>query len=131
MITYKTILCVDDDEDDRFFLCNTIKTLAPQLVVVEAGNGVEALAYLEHAKQSLPCLVVLDINMPLMDGKQTLERIRADSALSKLKIVFYTSTENPYDRAFFQSIGIRMVTKPFNVEQLPQIVSGFISTSCI
>jgi CheY-like chemotaxis protein len=131
MSSYKTVLCVDDDEDDRLFLSEAIKYLAPALNVVEVRNGVEALNYLESVRQQLPCLVVLDINMPFMDGKQTLERIKADVGLSGLNVVVFTSSENPNDRLFFENKGVNMVVKPFDSNNLHQIVEGFISNTCI
>lgn len=131
MNIYKTVLCVDDDEDDRFFLSEAIKDAAPGLEVVEAANGVEALKYLKDAGQHLPCLVVLDINMPYMDGKETLEKIKADKGLSGLNVVIFTSSENPNDRVFFKSKGVSMVVKPFNSKNLQQIVKELISNTCI
>jgi CheY-like chemotaxis protein len=124
----KTILCVDDDEDDRFFLSNAIHHINPALKVVEVENGVEALSYLHEAKQKddLPCLIVLDINMPYLDGKQTLEKIRTDMDLKTLPVVVFTSSENPNDRALFKSRGVEMVTKPMDNVHLRHVVKDFL-----
>lgn len=131
MSNYKSVLCVDDDEDDRLLLSEAIKDIAPELTVVEAQNGIEALEYLEDVRQNLPCLVVLDINMPFMDGKQTLDRIKADKDLAHLNVVIFTSSENPNDRIFFKKKGVNVVVKPFDSKNLKQIVKGFINSICI
>ncbi|HVG16463.1 MAG TPA: response regulator, partial [Chitinophagaceae bacterium] len=80
----RTVLCVDDDADDREIVCFTISKIDSSLRVVHAEDGLEALDYLTRAKEedTLPCLVILDINMPRMDGKQTLAEIKKDNQLS-------------------------------------------------
>ena len=132
MTISKTILCVDDDEDDRFFLCEAIRHLAPALNIVEVANGIEALTYLQNIKQqSLPCLVTLDINMPYLDGKQTLEKIKMDASLSALNVIVFTSSENPNDRRFFKNKGVDLYVKPFDNGHLQQIVQNFLSSICV
>jgi response regulator RpfG family c-di-GMP phosphodiesterase len=74
----KTIVCVDDDPDDLTMLRQAIEELGTDHRIVEAFDGVHALELLQqmHDSGAIPCLVVLDINMPRMDGKQTLVAIR-------------------------------------------------------
>lgn len=127
----KDLLYVDDDEDDRFLLTEAIRDMAPGMKVVEAENGIKALEYLEDAKNNLPCLVVLDINMPFMDGKETLERIKADQELSFLDVVIFTSSENPNDKIYFKNKGVNLIVKPFDNKSLKQIVKRFIDARCI
>jgi len=128
MPSRKTILCVDDDTDDRLFLSEAIKQIDPSMMVVEAENGVEAINYLTRAKQKdqLPCLIVLDINMPLLDGKQTLEKIRTEMGLMTLPVVVFTSSENPNDKALFQKKGVEMFTKPMDNTHLEKVVKNFL-----
>ena len=125
---HKTILCVDDDVDDRYLLSNAINTINPSIEVVEAGNGLEAIRYLNEAKErnDLPCLVVLDINMPVLDGKKTLEKIKTDTSLGSVPIIVFTSSNNPNDRAAFHSQGVDMVTKPDNYVYFQQLVQNFL-----
>ena len=74
----KTMLYVDDDPDDRELLREVLQKIAPDLKVILANNGLHALELLKETKdtKSLPCLIVLDINMPYLNGRQTYERIR-------------------------------------------------------
>lgn len=126
----KTILYVDDDEDDRLFLSETIQQISPETKVVHAENGVQALQYLNGIKDTpdqLPCLVVLDLNMPLLDGKQTYERIQKDPLLSKLPVVIFTSSQNPNDKAFFNRSGLTFVSKPLNISYMKTIAASFLN----
>jgi CheY-like chemotaxis protein len=128
----RKILCVDDDGDDRYLLASVLRDLAPQLEIVEAENGQQALAWLKQAKKEsgLPCLVVLDINMPLLDGRQTLERIREDNDLLKVPVVIFTSSERPADKLFFNSKGIELVVKPFNYRHFGAAIGHFVRGCC-
>jgi CheY-like chemotaxis protein len=124
----KKILCVDDDIDDRFFLSNAINNINPSLEVVEASSGREAIRYLGEAveKKDLPCMVVLDINMPFLDGKQTLEIIRTEMGLGDLPVVIFTSSDSPNDRALFNSKGVEMYTKPSDPSVFNNTVRNFL-----
>ena len=76
----KTILCVDDDPDDLQLLREAIERIDSSYTIVEAYDGEDGLRRLNNMKESnqLPCLIVLDINMPKMDGKQAFVSINSD-----------------------------------------------------
>ncbi|HEY2648326.1 MAG TPA: response regulator, partial [Puia sp.] len=89
----RIVLCVDDDPDDRELIRNAIFKVDPSYTVAYATNGKEALQYLKRAGESdLPCLVILDINMPVMDGKQTLEEIKRNDKWNELPIVVFSTS---------------------------------------
>src|SRR5687767_5428847 len=111
----KKILCVDDDADDRQFLSEALNDVNPGISVVEAENGIAALNYLNDEKshaREMPCLIVLDINMPLLDGKQTFQRLKEDPDYNQIPVVVFTSSENPNDRQLFKNKGVLMLSKP-------------------
>lgn len=124
----KTILCVDDDIDDLSFLTDAIHDVEPGVDVVERKNGLEAINYLKEAKlaNNLPCLILLDINMPFLDGKQTLEKIRTELELENLPVIVLSSSQNPNDKALFLSKGVDMYTKPTKISALHAMVKSFI-----
>jgi CheY-like chemotaxis protein len=125
-----TVLYVDDDADDREFLSEAINEVNPAAHVIQAENGMEALDYLTALRNNprdLPCLVVLDINMPVLDGRQTFQKIKSDPALSNLSIIVFTSSENPEDKAMFQSQGVEMITKPSSVSLFSNIAMRMLS----
>jgi CheY-like chemotaxis protein len=114
----KTVLCVDDDADDQLIVAETIHEIDSSVKVVTALNGIEALKHLEGSKASgdLPCLIIMDINMPLMDGKQTLVEIKKDQALDSVPIVIFTTSSSQLDIAFCEQYGVDFITKPINMQ---------------
>lgn len=124
----KSILCVDDDQDDRYLFCEAVKTIAPSIVILEAKNGKEALKILHEAAvhKDLPCMVVLDLNMPGMNGKETLEKIRNEPTLQQIPVKVLTSSQNPNDKIFLRNWGVEMITKPTNFKLLSHVIEGFI-----
>jgi CheY-like chemotaxis protein len=115
----RIVLCVDDDPDDRELIRNAIFKVDPSYTVAHATNGREALQYLGRAKENeLPCLVILDINMPVMDGKLTLVEIKKDKKLKQLPIVVFTTSSHPADQSFCRQYGVELVTKPANFKQI-------------
>jgi CheY-like chemotaxis protein len=82
--------------------------------LVEVPNGKEAMDYLDRAKQSgkLPCLIILEINMPVLDWKRTLSLIKSDAGLSHIPVVMFTTSNSELDRIYCQKLGTRMITKP-------------------
>lgn len=125
----RIVLCVDDDPDDQILVKDTIREINPNLEVVSALNGVEALQFLDGAKErgELPSLVILDINMPLMDGKQTLMNIKKDSALSNMPVVMFTTSSSPLDKLFCEKYGVKFVTKPIKQVELFEAVKLLLS----
>lgn len=125
----KFVLCVDDDLDDRLVICEAIKDIDPSLLVIEARNGVEANRFLQEAKSTgdFPCLVILDMNMPLMDGKETLKEIKKDEILKTLPVVFFSTSSNPRDQSFSLEYGIEFVTKPTNYHSIVATIKHFLS----
>ena len=112
--TSRTILCVDDDSDDRDLVRNVIKKLDPTIEFLHAENGLVAHKILSQAKlkNEFPCLIILDINMPLMDGKQTLVRIKKDPTLNQIPIVMFSTSSSALDKAFCSQYGVELITKP-------------------
>ena len=128
MVTTKTILYVDDDSDDRFFLSTTINKINPSILIIEKENGIDALNYLSEAKENnrLPSLVILDINMPGLDGKKTLDKIRSLYTDSELPVVVFTCSQNPAEKKLFKNKGVDMFTKPMEISELDEIVKNFL-----
>lgn len=100
------ILLVDDEKDFREILITKLK--AAGFDIAEAGNGEEGV---RKAKEVKPDLILLDLNMPVMNGAETLLRIKSDPELESLKIVFLTNYGEPReemaitDDKFAQEVG--------------------------
>lgn len=108
------VLCVDDDADDRHFMADAIRDLHTTLQMAEATNGKEALQFLEQAKQigTLPCLILLDLNMPVMNGKEVLIKIKQDDALKDIPTVVFTTSSSELDKLFCNRYQVEIITKP-------------------
>jgi CheY-like chemotaxis protein len=114
-----SILCVDDDPDDLQMLREAIAIVDGNCQVVEAHNGIEGLSQLEEMKSAgvFPSLIVLDINMPKMDGRQTFLSIRADESFSCIPIVIFSTSSSSLDRMFFTNKNVEYIIKPISFTQ--------------
>lgn len=127
-----TILCVDDDEDDLFFIKEVVQSQGHSFHIEEAGNGFEALHYLQKciSTNGLPCLIIMDLNMPRMDGKQAIAQIKEDKNLSQIPIVVFTTSSNTTHKKYFENQGIRFITKSFDYKVFTEQIISLL-TFCI
>jgi len=127
--TSKKVLCVDDDVDDQMIVTDTIQEIDSSIEVITALNGVEALEILEKTKNTndLPCLIIMDINMPLMDGKQTLVEIKKDRDLDGVPVVMFTTSSSQLDVAFCEQYGVDFITKPINMQDFHDTIQKLLS----
>ena len=112
-----TILWADDDTDDLQMMREILVKNNQDFDIVEVGNGKEALNYLEHA-DNLPCLIILDINMPVMGGKETLATIKSNEEFKIIPVVVFTTSESDLDRLFCEKFHTQMITKPPSYKKL-------------
>ena len=129
MTVNHTILCVDDDQDDLHLLQKAIRTIDPLYTIEEAYNGVEAIDLLSKmkARGTLPALIVLDINMPKMDGRETFLSIKNDEALSDIPVVILSTSSSVLDRIFFHKKNVEYITKPIHFDTLLSIAEKLLS----
>lgn len=123
-----TILWADDDPDDRHLISDIVTTYNEQYRVKEAEDGCEVLRYLHGIQDSaqLPCLVVLDINMPKLTGFETLACIRKNAAWKDLKIAVFTTSSSKNDRQTCTAFGVPMFTKPATLDAFQQAVKTLL-----
>jgi len=118
------VLFVDDDADDLLLIHDILKDIHTDYIIEEAHNGREALEILQRNREAgaLPCLIVLDINMPIMDGKETLVQIRRTEGLKDIPVVVFTTSKSDLDKMFFQQYQVEMITKPPSYHELEKVV---------
>jgi two-component system cell cycle response regulator DivK len=110
----RCILVVEDQEDNRQIVRDLLTTTDYE--VIEAENGEEALAAI--AKQQ-PDLILMDIQLPVMDGYEATRRIKADPALRAIPIIAVTSYALSGDEEKARAAGCDdFVPKPFSPRQL-------------
>ncbi|RYG36468.1 response regulator [bacterium] len=94
----RTALIVEDNPDDERLTIRALDRLELDVDYHVVRDGVEAVTYLRSCSE-LPCLVLLDVKLPLMTGHEVLEEIRSDVRLNHLPVVFFTSSDDPKDIA--------------------------------
>ena len=117
---HKKILLVDDDPDDQFFFRDALNETASHLKCIVANNGVEALTLLE-ATDDTPSIIFLDLNMPMMNGFEFLQHMKANSNFKHIRVVIFTTSSNPADRKLSIELGAeRFLSKTADFKLLKQ-----------
>ena len=129
MVELRTILLAEDNPKDVELTLEAMaeNNLANNVVVVK--DGVEALEYLRYeGKYKLresgnPCVILLDIKMPRMDGIEVLRNIRSDAALKRIPVVVLTSSRTEIDIINTYELGVNAyVVKPVSFQQFIEAV---------
>jgi CheY-like chemotaxis protein len=129
MNTLPQILLVDDDPDDLMLLRDAIESLEDKFDLLEAKDGRSALNLLRDAgaRGALPGLLVLDINMPILDGREVLAIIKSDPVLKDLPVVVFTTSSNPADINYCAQFNVVLLSKPFNITMLKEMARKIVS----
>jgi CheY-like chemotaxis protein len=110
----KFVLYADDDADDRTWVSDACKAVDAQLSISFVENGREVLAYLQTLpEEQLPSLIILDLNMPQLDGRQTLQRLKAHPLYSHIPVAIVSTSSSKIDREVCQRLGASLfLVKP-------------------
>jgi len=124
------ILHIDDDEDDQVMLQEAVAEIHPCLKIRKARNGPEGLQLLLQFSllSELPFLILLDLNMPGMDGKQVLKEIKKNTVFATIPLVLFTTSSSPLDKMFAEKENVRLVTKPSNQAEFTECVRDLIES---
>ena len=125
-------LMADDDPDDRELTGQALRRSFPDLDFRTVDDGEQLLAYLRRtgpyadpAAAPFPHLILLDLNMPRMNGHEALAEIKADPALRHLPVVVFTTSAADEDVVRSYAAGVSaFVTKPLTFEALVRAVEG-------
>lgn len=114
MSAFKFVLYADDDMDDKDWVTDACKALGYALSLVFVENGRQVIDYLDTTSaENLPALIVLDLNMPEMDGRQTLMKLKAHPAFSTIPVAIVTTSANKIDKEVCSRLGASLfLTKP-------------------
>ncbi|WP_340121087.1 response regulator [Methylobacter svalbardensis] len=119
----KPILLIEDDQVDTMVVRRALKELhvANRLEYVE--NGEEALAYLRDPAREHPCLILLDLNMPVMNGIEFLQAAKADPELKRMPVVVLTTSDEQKDKVESFELGVAgYMRKPVDYQQFVEII---------
>ena len=93
----RPILLAEDDSVDAMTVKRAIKDLKVTNQLVHTTNGEEALQYLRDSNNKRPCLILLDLNMPKMNGIEFLKIVKADDLLKRIPVVVLTTSKEEQD----------------------------------
>ena len=117
-----TILLAEDNETNIVMIGDYLSSLGYRVIVTR--NGAEALA---RAREALPELIVMDVQMPVMDGLEATRRIRAESRLAAIPIVALTALAMPGDREKCIAAGANdYLSKPVSLRGLAATIEAHI-----
>jgi CheY-like chemotaxis protein len=107
-VTIPNVLVVEDSDEDFDTVQLALKASGEPCVVQRASNGKECLDLLRGSGRMLPrpAFVLLDLNLPGMDGRSALSLIKGDSDLRDLPVVVLTTSSNPRDLGFCYQAGV-------------------------
>jgi CheY-like chemotaxis protein len=123
----KKILYADDDLDDKTWVAEASKMLDCALDIEFVENGREVFDYLKKYIPLLPALIVLDLNMPELDGRQTLQKLKATHEYKEIPVVIVTTSSNKVDVEICNRLGASLyLVKPDSHIEWQQIVRQLV-----
>ena len=120
----KTIfMIIDDDNDDKFFFKEATEVMLTSSECVEATDGADALQQLRKSEQ-LPDFIFLDVNMPRMDGRECLTKLKWDKKLKSIPVIMYSTSFSPESIEEFNALGaVHYLQKPTDINKLSNQIS--------
>ena len=121
------VLIVDDDHEDCELFNEAIHEIDPAIKCWTARDGRQALNFLTTELIVLPDYIFLDINMPLMNGKDTLIEIKKNTRLRDIPVVMYSTTSDTKEIQGYYKLGAYdFLIKPNNFNRLVEALTSII-----
>lgn len=130
MIPASGILFVDDDSEDQAIMADAMQTVNNTMPLYFVGSGIEALEKLESMQQEghLPCLIVVDLNMPKMSGGEMLALVKKDDRFQHIPVVIYSTSVNKAEKEVCLQRGAHAyLTKPLSYQESLGVANFFLS----
>lgn len=131
------ILVADDDDDDQYLISQALRETLRSHSVKMVNNGLEVVDHLfkDHTKDvavRLPDFVLLDLNMPLLDGYAVLREIRSNEATRAIPVFILTTSRFEHDRQRSRELGATgFYSKPYQFEELKRIIKDICDESLL
>jgi CheY-like chemotaxis protein len=128
-VTKRLVLYADDDADDLYFVSESLSLHREELELKTFMDGGQILTYIEKLKPTdhLPCLIILDFNMPVVSGKEVLFRLREKEIFKDIPIVVFTTSSHSFDKEFAEKYNAVFRVKPLHLDQMKEVVTEFLS----
>lgn len=132
MTVYKRIMLAEDDEDDKWIFTEIMKGLTEDgnIHFDAVDNGLQIMQALEN-NPALPDLVILDQNMPQLNGKETLELIKKNDRFNHIPVVIYSTYNDSRLSKECVNIGAtQIITKPDTFEGFKEMIEMLVQKYC-
>ncbi|MBF0368186.1 MAG: response regulator [Magnetococcales bacterium] len=117
------ILLVEDDRVDAMTVKRALKKIHVTNPLFRVGNGEEAVAWLDDKENPWPCIILLDLNMPRMNGLEFLEVVKKDPAKKRIPVVILTTSKDELDRVKSFDLGVAgYMVKPVDYIQFVDVI---------
>jgi len=119
----KPILLVEDDTVDTMTVSRALKEIHVSNKLITVNNGKEALEYLRNPDNETPCIILLDLNMPKMNGFEFLHAVKKDDQLKIIPVVILTTSKEEQDKidSFMLSVAGYMI-KPVDYQKFVDVM---------
>ena len=135
MSNEKVILLVEDNPNDKELILRALRSTLSANPVISARDGLEAIQYLfgtgkyeDRDTNDMPAIVLVDLNMPKIDGLEVLRRMRADYRTKLIPVAIFTSSVEEQDLINGYSLGANSyVRKPVGSVEFSEVVRQLVS----
>jgi CheY-like chemotaxis protein len=124
------IVIADNDPDDQSIIKEAFIDLNGNAIVHHVYNGLELLEWLDscYTNQTIPDLILMDLNMPLLNGFGALSKIKTNSSFSQIPVYVLSTSRFEYDKLKVKELGAEdFFTKPFKYDELKSIIREIYS----
>jgi len=119
----ETILLVEDDTVDQLTVKRALRDINITNPLKITNNGEEALEYLRNEKNEIPGIILLDLNMPKMNGVEFLKIAKNDSRIKKIPVIVLTTSKEDRDRINTFDLGVAgYMVKPVAYRQFVEVI---------
>lgn len=124
----RTVHLADDDEDDRMLIREALQEASPDINIVEAENGKELIHNIKKADDLSDTVIIVDMNMPKMNGIEAIKAIRKDPELPDVPAVMLSTSNNPdLKKKALEAGANEFFSKPASFKGLLEIVKKIFS----
>ena len=123
MNTRKSILLVEDDKVDAMTVKRALREINVTNQLTTVNDGEQALEYLRNSDNERPAIILLDLNMPKMNGIELLKHMKADSELRSIPVIVLTTSKADQDRLESFSLSVAgYMLKPVDYIQFVEVM---------
>jgi CheY-like chemotaxis protein len=123
MRTSKPIMLLEDDMVDVMTVQRALKDLKVTNKLVRTANGEEAIVYLRDDNNIKPCVILLDLNMPKMNGVEFLKIVKANETLKKIPAIVLTTSKDDQDRIQSYQLNVAgFIVKPVDYKKFVEAI---------